>query len=587
MDRQKGSVPLRRGDAIPASRVRDAGADEGWTVYDFGAVYPVGEVRLTAKAGGTETGAHAGAIGQSGLKNVGEDGLQQTGKDAEGAAALRVEHSLNGKIWSCADEERIGANDGVGAADAFSASTGLAPAAAPSVPDAIPASSMAAAHSSIASHSSTTADSESAPDPSIVSPSSDEAHTASAVIAVADLGGVSARYVRIGGCGTAAEAVFFAGSGFAAEPADDWTQLFHRQEGWTGSDGIYSIPLNGVEAPGRSASARTLLLFGDTFIGSVDEMTDERKDYVMINNSYAILEGDQPTEEAIAFRWGKRDDGAPASAIVPATPRALAHEGAYYWLQDGTCVNGRFHCFPLIVGPNPEGPEGFEFAVHGIARVSAPMGEGGPELSLQEQADTALYAELPGGGTIYFGAAIVPLTTEAGASAPDGHVYIYGLRHEGGSTALVAARVPAEELAATDRWTFWDSSAWTGDMEACAPVVPEVSSELSVTPMMEGPLDGKFVIVFQRGGIKGNEVAVYTGDSPIGPFGPAVPVYACTEPDDEEGAGIYAYNAKAHPHLSAPGELLASYNVNTTSWDAHKQHGSIYRPRFIRIRQLV
>ncbi|MBB6671197.1 DUF4185 domain-containing protein [Cohnella nanjingensis] len=390
---------------------------------------------------------------------------------------------------------------------------------------------------------------------------------------------VHARYVRL----TGEAGRFAAGRGYAAEPAEDWTRLFHRKAGWTGSDGIYSIPLNGVEAQGRAADGRTLLLFGDTFIGGVDEATDARVNAVIINNSYALLDGDRPDPAAIAFHW-EQDGEAPESAIVPRTPGALAHEDTYYWLQDGTSVGGKFHCFPLIIGPDPDGPEGFQFAVHGITHVSAPIGEQGPLLAEQEQADTPLYFRSAGGHTTYFGAAILPLTEEAGVPNPDGFVYVYGLQNDG-ATRLVAARVPADDLARFERWTYWDGREWTDRKEDCAPLVPEVSSELSVSPMTGGFLDGKYVIVCQQGGISGNRVALYAGDSPVGPFGPAIPLYAASE--SEEGNGIYTYNAKAHPHLSRPGELLASYNVNTTSWDAHEAFGGIYRPRFIRIRQIV
>lgn len=396
--------------------------------------------------------------------------------------------------------------------------------------------------------------------------------------------GISAtvRFVRIAGA-SGREPAFLAGTGLAVEPADDWTRLFRRHEGWTGSDGIYSIPLNGLEAPGRASASRTLLLFGDTFVGSVDKRTGERKDWTMINNSLAILYGDRPEEERVSFRWGLRD-GKPDSAIVPATPRGLAVEGAYYWLQDGTSVGGKFHCFPLIVGPNPNGPEGFEFEVHGVALVSAPMGEDGPELDRQEQTDTPFYFRSAAGHTTYFGAAVLPLTEEAGAPNPDGFVYVYGLQQDGG-TKLVAARVPEGELERAPSWTFWNGSEWTERKEDCAPIAPETSTELSVTPMTGGWLDGKYVVIFQQGGIQGNRVAAYVGDSPAGPFETAIPLYACFE--QKEGNGIYTYNAKAHPHLSRPGELLVSYNVNTTSWDAHTRHGGIYRPRFIRVRQIV
>ncbi|MCB0300271.1 MAG: hypothetical protein KDE52_09460, partial [Calditrichaeota bacterium] len=51
--------------------------------------------------------------------------------------------------------------------------------------------------------------------------------------------------------------------------AIDWDNILHRTSGWTGSDGIYSIPLSGRETPGNS-SEQTLILFSDTFIGDVD-----------------------------------------------------------------------------------------------------------------------------------------------------------------------------------------------------------------------------------------------------------------------------------------------------------------------------
>jgi len=467
-------LPRRKGDPIPV--VRSWGAEEGaagkWTIYDFGATYPLGEIR-------------------------GSDG-----DDPLGGAEL----SLNGKDWTPFSAPQPGD---------------------PQRPESVP----------------------------------------------------HARYVRTKGEAGA----FLAGVGFAAEPAEEWTRLFHRREGWTGSDGIYSIPLNGVEAPGRAAETRTLFLFGDTFIGTVDEQTDERKNTVMINNTLALLDGDRPDPAAVAFLWN-REGKTPDSAIVPRTPNGLAHEGTYYWLQDGTSVGGKFHCFPLIVGPNPDGPEGFQFAVHGVVRVSAPMEADGPDLERQEQADTDLYFQSASGHTTYFGAAVLPCTEEAGVPDPDGYVYVYGLQNDG-VTKLVVARVSAEELERTEKWTFWDGSGWTEHKELCAPIASGVSSELSVSPVTGGFLDGKYVLVVQQGGVSGNRVAVSVGDSPVGPFGPYVPVHACMEP--EEGHGIYSYNAKAHPHLSRPGELLASYNVNTTSMDAHMAFGGIYRPRFIRIRQLV
>jgi len=78
-------------------------------------------------------------------------------------------------------------------------------------------------------------------------------------------------------------------------------------------------------------------------------------------------------------------------------------------------------------------------------------------------------------------------------------------------------------------------------------------------------------------------VAMRIGFSPWGPFGPAKKIWECTE--SHENKNYFTYNAKAHPLLSAPGELLISYNVN--SFDFFKEiqkNPYLYRPRFIRLK---
>ena len=37
---------------------------------------------------------------------------------------------------------------------------------------------------------------------------------------------------------------------FTSKPAPEWTALMERTSGWFGADGIYSIPLHGVEDQG-------------------------------------------------------------------------------------------------------------------------------------------------------------------------------------------------------------------------------------------------------------------------------------------------------------------------------------------------
>ncbi len=46
----------------------------------------------------------------------------------------------------------------------------------------------------------------------------------------------------------------------------------------------------------------------------------------------------------------------------------------------------------------------------------------------------------------------------------------------------------------------------------------------------------------------------------------------------------HRYNAKAHPHLSPPGELLIRYNVDSSDFWGQFKNADIYRPRFIRLK---
>ena len=79
-----------------------------------------------------------------------------------------------------------------------------------------------------------------------------------------------------------------------------------------------------------------------------------------------------------------------------------------------------------------------------------------------------------------------------------------------------------------------------------------------------------------------SSVGLRLGETPYGPFGPVVNVWECQEGRQKN---IFTYNAKAHPHLSAPGEFLISYNVNAFDFfNEIKAQPNLYRPRFIKLK---
>src|SRR4029079_6565911 len=56
---------------------------------------------------------------------------------------------------------------------------------------------------------------------------------------------------------------------FSTEEATDWTNLFYRQSGWIGADGIFAGSNNGVDTAGAASDQETLLLFSDTILGDI------------------------------------------------------------------------------------------------------------------------------------------------------------------------------------------------------------------------------------------------------------------------------------------------------------------------------
>lgn len=364
----------------------------------------------------------------------------------------------------------------------------------------------------------------------------------------------------------------------AAQPAPEWDALFDRTMGWTGGDGIYSIPLTGSELNGGSPDRPTLLVFSDTFIGKVLPDGTRAAGTTLVNNTMALLRGTAPDPDRITFYWGRAPGVGPTALFTPQTPDTRPDN--WYWLMDGVALNGTLYLFALRMEP---APGQFPFAVAGVARLTADLTQTGVNVrkiqATHEQVDAPLFLPAAGPlGEVIFGSAILVNTADAGSPAPDGYVYIYGTRNDFLDKKLLVARVLPDQFDDFDAWRYWTGVAWVSAIEQAAPVqgVSRISSEQSVSWLP----DGRFAVVSQLDGI-GPKTQIHLGDSPIGPFEPPVIVWQC--PEAATDPDIFCYNAKAHPHLSAAGELLISYNVNTFDFFDHFANADIYRPRFIRV----
>ena len=140
---------------------------------------------------------------------------------------------------------------------------------------------------------------------------------------------------------------------------------------------------------------------------------------------------------------------------------------------------------------------------------------------------------------------------------------------------LLVARVLPQHFENFGEYRFWDGSTWNTDINSCAEMSGRISNELSVTPIP----DGRYALIFSLDTMS-NKVAMKTSQNPWGPFTNTEILWDIPVPDSPS---VFTYNAKAHPHLSEPGELLISYNVNAWDFWDHFRFADIYRPRFIRL----
>jgi hypothetical protein len=355
------------------------------------------------------------------------------------------------------------------------------------------------------------------------------------------------------------------------EEAPEWTNLFKRNTGWFGGDGIFVMPQSGTD---KTAGDTSTIVFSDTMIGEIAN-GELKPGYKMIHNSVATIVGKEPAEEKIQFHWDKKPTGEAESIFIPATP--ATRPGDYYWLGDGF-VNNELNDNTYLFGyrvKDVKVTQGFSFEQVGNTMIIIPKGSK-PPYKDQRQIDIPFFVGGNDSTAVSFGSGIYQHTESNDAINPDGYVYVYGVG--GKNKNLVAARVLPKNFESIAEWRFWDGNDWVADMSKVADITNHVSNELSVSQLA----DGRFALVFQVDGIS-SIIGMRLGASPVGPFGPIINLYDCKS--SLNAKNIFAYNAKAHPALSQPGELLITYNVNSYDFEKDiKLYPDLYRPRFIRVK---
>jgi hypothetical protein len=414
-------------------------------------------------------------------------------------------------------------------------------------------------------------------------------------------GGIMARYVKLEVTGSAgvgtwggynafenrfgiSKVRFFAASGYCIEPERNFTGLLSNYNGWSGADGIFMAPIDGVEKKKEALEqkeTKSVAIFSDTFIGEADPITRKRKTFEIVNNTTASFTGIDTDEIEFDFFYKQDSEGKPKSLIT--VPEKKEY---FYWLQDCVINQEKLYAFTDNIVEDLSKMEGLQFKLVGVDRISIQIKDGKVDFETVKIDETPLFRQE---NNLYFGCAILPNSYEAKLPFADGYIYIYGLIEQVvGIKSLVVARVRAEDFENFSKFEFYNGQIFSADITKIAPICEEGAPEMSITPIEEGEYKGKYLFVYAAGGIS-DTIVCRIGDTPWGPVSEKSILYSIDEPAkllNHGSKNIYTYNAKAHYHISKPGELLITYNINTLNFESHIKNCDIYRPRFIKIRKI-
>ena len=359
---------------------------------------------------------------------------------------------------------------------------------------------------------------------------------------------------------------------FVCEPAENWTALFDRTDGWIAGDGIYSFGMEGKSTQGSlNEHSKTIFTFSDSLFGGVHPDGSYKAGLVMTNHAVAILTGNKPDSANMQFFHNTNADG-----------RASNLFDRNYWMNDGIVIDSVMYSTGVVVNPRT-------WEMTGPWMIEIPIRDEQLHFSETKATPVALF-DKQGDYEVLLGIGICDQGND---------IYVYGFRDKKGESfyrrQLLVAKAPRQSYSDISTWRFWSGTRWSEQIADCnrdeAALAEAMSNELSVTKMIGGCCDGKFVLVYTEGCI-GTKLNFAVAEKPNTKFIGTTTFYECPEPKVFEKeikekygtkAVVYTYNAKAHPRLSQPGELLISYNVNAMGLQegaifAEKKYGF---PRFV------
>jgi len=353
-------------------------------------------------------------------------------------------------------------------------------------------------------------------------------------------------------------------SAYHGRPLPALDRLFHRTDGWTGGDGVYSV---------RLAPTRVLWLFSDSFVGSlVDGNT--RRGSTMIHNAVAIQDGDDPMVVRPRFYYRTTKDGKPASFIDAPDGRG------FVWIYAGAMTTRGLYFFLIQIEPTSD-VQAFGFRSIGmwLAHVADPSGSPSHWRITTTRVPGSVFTS---GLNRIWGSAMLE---------HDGFIYVYGTDEELPATAttskrLIVARAPVDHLGDFAQWRYRCGNAWVDDPARVTPLTSGMANEFSVTYSKE---HRDFVMVLSESGLS-SRIVRRRARHPWGPWDAPRCVFEVEMPVPPPHQ-LFTYAGKAHAvfklgrhELVDPDEMVVSYVINSCNFADLINDATLYRPRFVACR---
>lgn len=326
---------------------------------------------------------------------------------------------------------------------------------------------------------------------------------------------------------------------FVITEAYNIDNVFRRNDGWAGADGVFS----------HVYGNKIHWYFSDTLIGKVNPNTRLREEMVMVNNTVGVSLTQDPFN--IMFLVNQKDNKY-TSFYEP-------EKEGYYWLQDGVYKDN--YLYISVIRVKDDKVNWFEVLDSEMIKVKVNEDETLDYDNYQRFSNKTYFEQ---NNEIYtFGAAMLDDMLRTG------YYYMFGYDNSSDKN-LYMLRV--KDFEDTDSYEYFTIHGWSKTPIGFKSIGKNVANEMRVI------YDGKYIISYTVN-CSSPTIEIASTNCLEEGFTNRHIVYQCKESILKES--VITYNAKLHT-FPFEKDLFMTYNVNTTVIK-DLVDADIYYPRWLRL----